>query len=258
MKDTEATEEKGQTRRSVLKAGAVAAGAAAVGPIQVARGETSSGEAELSLNADMPANTSLTLVIREDSTNDGIPNTSETVDVLDGDRTYKLPSFNGTTDNEYNYWVEPASVDNNKDATFKIYPPITITLPDGEDSGDTDPGDGDGGGDGGEEGWRDVEADPPDMANERTRDWVGGRFIRAIKEPYMSRMGAALPMLLVGTIGVMIYIFSGSVSIPAVLIILVGGVTFSLVGLPIAAQNLAILVALAGVAAAVYLAYRSL
>lgn len=93
-----------QTRREAMQRIAMAGGTLTLpGYVNVVRGATDSGNAELTVDATIPDSTSATITVYEID-NNGDESNNE-IEVSDGETTYFLPSLTGDDSVDYEYYL---------------------------------------------------------------------------------------------------------------------------------------------------------
>jgi hypothetical protein len=67
--------------------------------------------------------------------------------------------------------------------------------------------------------------DTLELANTTARQWTDGNWLRAITSPYNNLLGEGLVgTILAGALILSIYVFSGNIIMPSILVLLLGGV----------------------------------
>lgn len=89
--------------------------------------------------------------------------------------------------------------------------------------------------------------------NTSTADWTSGNWFEGVANPFLELLGPLFPLILGIGIAGMVMIWSGSMSLPVVLMILIGGMLIPF--LPPEAQMGAQILLLAGIALALYNAW---
>lgn len=119
------------TRRGLLSK-TVQVGATAVtlpAFASVAQGDTPSGNVELSITASVPASTSLSITIFEDTTGDGTADRQQTESISDTTTTVEYDLLESTVASGDTLWAE-LSLSTTDDSVSPSVDSMTITLPD--------------------------------------------------------------------------------------------------------------------------------
>jgi len=126
---------------------AVEVGSAVVvagGVVDVARGDTPSGNVEVEVAATVPAAASADITVFEDTSGDGSADRQQSKSISDGTSTYEYDLLTATVAQGHELWVE-LSLSTTDDSVTPEIDRVTITLPEA-DTGTSTPTPTDGGG----------------------------------------------------------------------------------------------------------------